>query len=80
MSSLQSKQDIQVFIGIVGYYWRFIIDFSNTAQPLFRLLKYKVPFIWSSDCKIVFDLLRKALNSAPVLAYPNFSLPFYYSG
>ena len=76
MTSPQSKRDIQVFLGMVGYYRQFIVDFSKTAQPLFHLLKNDSPFIWSSNCKIAFDLLRKALISAPVLAYPNFSLPF----
>ena len=76
MTSPQSKQDIQVFLGMVGNYRRFIVDFSKTAQPLVHLLKNEVPFIWSSNCKIALDLLRKALISAPVLAYPNFSLPF----
>ena len=36
MTSPQSKCDIQVFIGMVGYYWQFIVDFSKTAQPLFH--------------------------------------------
>ena len=76
MTSPQSKRDIQVFIGMVGYYQQFIVDFSKTAQPLFHLLKNEVPFIWSSNCKIAFDLLRKALIFAPFLAYPDFSLPF----
>ena len=76
MTRPQSKQDIQVFLRMVGYYHRFIVDFSKTAQPLLRLLKNEIPFIWLSNCKIAFDLLCKALISAPVLAYPDFSLPF----
>ena len=76
MSTPANKRDIQVFLGMVGYYRRFISDFSKIAQPLFHLLKHEVPFIWSNDCKVSFDLLRKALISAPVLAYPNFELPF----
>ena len=39
-------------------------------------VKNEVPFIWSPNCKIAFNLLHKALISAPVLAYPNLSLPF----
>ena len=74
MSTPANKRDIQVFLGMVGYYRRFISDFSKIAQPLFHLLKHEVPFIWSNDCKVLFNLLCKALISAPVLAYPNFEL------
>ena len=52
MSTPANKRDIQVFLGMVGYYRRFISDFSKIAQPLFHLLKHEVPFIWSNDFKV----------------------------
>ena len=72
MSTPANKRDIQVFLGMVSYQCRFISNFSKIAQPFFHFLKHKVPFIWSDDCKVLFDLLLKALISAPILAYPNF--------
>ena len=76
LSTPANKRDIQVFLGMVGYCRRFISDFSKIAQPLFHLLKHDVPFIWSNESKVSFELLCKALIYAPVLAYPNFELPF----
>ena len=60
--------------------WSATIDdlllISVRLLSFFSSFKNEVPFIWSSNCKFAFDLLRKALISAPVLAYPDFSLPF----
>ena len=46
MSVPVNKHNIQVFLGMIGYYWRFITDFSKIAQSFFHLLKNEVPFIW----------------------------------
>ena len=45
-------------------------------EPLNRLTSKNVKFSWDTDCQIFFDTLKKKL-SAPVLAYPNFELPFH---
>lgn len=46
------------------------------ARPLTDLLKKGTMFLWTKNCETAFQLLKKALVSAPVLALPNFSKPF----
>ena len=76
MKALESKCVIQVFVVMVGYYQRFIINFSNIAEPLFFLLQGSNLFLWTVDCEQVFLELKKALMSASVLNYLGFDKPF----
>ncbi|KAK3705767.1 hypothetical protein QZH41_000594, partial [Actinostola sp. cb2023] len=66
-------KELQRFLGLVGYYRRFVTEFSTTAEPLYRLCKKFTPFQWGSKEQMAFEELKKSLVSAPVLAYPNFS-------
>ena len=70
MASPSSKLHIQVFLGTVGYYRRFIKNFATIAEPLFYLLKGDNKFIWTDDCERAFEKLKETLVTAPVLAYP----------
>ena len=63
-------KQIQQFIGLCNYYRRFIYGFSDLASPITELTKKDVPFRWSEECQNAFDLLKQALCSAPILAYP----------
>ena len=76
MAPPSSVKDLQCFLGMVGYYRRFIESFANLAQPMFRLLKKDVEFIWDKDCQAGFESLKQALMESPVLAYPDFSKEF----
>lgn len=71
-----NKRDIQVFLGMIGYYRRFIPNFAQLGDPLFNLLRTDVDFFWSTACQKAFDALKHTLMCAPVLAYPNFDKPF----
>jgi hypothetical protein len=64
------------FLGLAGYYRRFIPDFSRIAKPMTELLKKDVKFVWSEKCDQAFHTLRKHLTSAPVLTQPDMSKPF----
>ena len=64
------------FLGMAGYYRKFCPNFSTIAEPLTRLLRKRVKFIWSPECEIAFQKLKAILDSSPVLAAPNFSKPF----
>ena len=69
----QTPRQVQVFLGTVNYYNRFIKDYSNTAKPLYALAsmrKRKHQFDWTPECEEAFNTLRTALISAPVMAYP----------
>ena len=61
---------IRSFLGLAGYYWRFVEGFSRMAMPLTRLLKKEVKFVWTKECQESFDKLKQVLTSTPVLALP----------
>jgi hypothetical protein len=67
---------LQRFLGMVGYYARFIQDFSRRAAPLHALKKKGVPFHWEDERQDAFDALKQALCEAPVLQPPDFSKDF----
>ena len=71
-----NPKQIKQFLGLAGYYRRFIESFSKIATPLNRLLQKDVPFVWSDECSAAFDALKEKLVTAPILAFPNFALPF----
>jgi hypothetical protein len=64
------------FLGLVGYYRKFICHFGLIAKPLTELLKKNTIYTWSPDADTAFNLLKQTLVSAPVLAIPDFSLAF----
>jgi hypothetical protein len=72
----KSVHQIRNFLGLAGYYRRFIPDFSRIAKPMTELLKKGVKFVWSEECDQAFHTLRKHLTSAPVLTQPDMSKPF----
>jgi hypothetical protein len=69
-------RQIRCFLGLAGYYRRFIPDFSRIAKPITELLKKEVKFVWSQKCEDAFHALRQHLTTAPVLAQPDSSKPF----
>lgn len=62
-------------MGLIGYYRQFVKDYSLKAAPLTALLK-KDAFTWNDDMQRAFDLLKEVMSATPVLALPNFDLPF----
>jgi hypothetical protein len=62
---------VRSFLGLAGYYRRFIPDFSNLVKPITSLLKNDTKFIWSSRCNEAFEQLKALLTTAPVLAQPD---------
>jgi len=63
------------FLGLTGYYRRFIRDYGKVAKPLTRLLK-KGCFCWNEESTKAMEALKKAITTAPVLKLPDFSQPF----
>ena len=70
------KTGIRSFLGLVGYYRRFISGFADISIPLHALTSPKVPFNWTEEAQEAFEKLKEALTTAPVLAFPDFELPF----
>jgi hypothetical protein len=71
-----SVHQVRSFLGLAGYYHRFIPDFSKIAKPMTEILKKEVKFCWDDECDKVFHTLRKLLTTAPVLAQPDSTQPF----
>ena len=67
---------IYSFLGYAGFYRCFIKDFSHIARPLTNLLAKDVPFEFDDACLKSFNILKKALISAPIIQPPDQSLPF----
>ena len=62
--------EIRSFLGLAGYYRRFVQGFSSIAAPLTKLTQKKAKFEWSSKCEESFQKLKTLLTSAPVLTLP----------
>jgi hypothetical protein len=67
---------IKSFIGMAGYYWRFIEGFYKIARPMTALLAKKVDFKWTPACQESFEMLKQKLTIAPVLVLPDVHKPF----
>ena len=71
-----SVHQIRSFLGLAGYYRRFIPDFSRIAKPMTELLKKGVKYNWDAKCDEAFHTLRAHLTIAPVLAQPDNNKPY----
>jgi hypothetical protein len=68
--------EIRSFLGLTGYYRRFIEGFSKLAKPMTALLEKNAKFIWSDKCQANFEELKRRLTTAPVLTLPDLSKSF----
>ncbi|WVZ93891.1 hypothetical protein U9M48_039843 [Paspalum notatum var. saurae] len=69
-------KEVRGFLGLAGYYRRFIESFSKIAKPMTSLLEKGVPFIWTKERQAAFDELKKRLTTAPVLTLPDLTKSF----
>ncbi|WVZ80610.1 hypothetical protein U9M48_028069, partial [Paspalum notatum var. saurae] len=72
----QTVTKIRSFLGLAGYYHRFIKDFSKIAKPMTALNQKNAKFAWSQKCEEAFGMLKTLLTSAPVLAQLDITKPF----
>nr|GFA76416.1 putative reverse transcriptase domain-containing protein [Tanacetum cinerariifolium] len=75
-ASPKSPTEIRQFLGLVGYYRRFIEGFSKIAKPMTKLTQKNVKFEWGDKQEVAFHLLKQKLYSAPILALPERSEDF----
>jgi len=74
--SPKSATEIRSFVGLAGYYRRFIEGFSKIVAPLTLLTRKDQPFTWTDKCEESFQELKRRLTSAPILVIPDVGKPF----
>ena len=72
----RSVTEIRSFLGLAGYYKRFIEGFSKIAKPMTELLEKGKTFEWTLKREASFQELKKRLTTAPVLTMPNMEKSF----
>ena len=70
-----SGRALRSFLGLAGFYRRFIRGYATIAAPLTKLVTAE-PFQWTDEARAAFTHLKQVLTSTPVLRLPDFSLPF----
>ena len=71
MKPPKTQKGVTEFLGMVGYYRKFIHRFADAARPLTKLTRKGINFKWSNDCQVGFDYIKHCLIKDPVLKYPN---------
>ena len=70
LPSPTNVKTVRQFLGHVGFYRRFIVDFSKIAKPLYNLLEKDAKFMWNADCQKSFEELKPYLTTTPIVRPP----------
>ena len=73
---LRNPKEVKQFLGLIGYYRKFVPRFSDLARPLNALTQKNTTFEWTQICQESFDLLKTSLMTEPILTYPDLNLPY----
>ena len=71
MNPPTTPKQVRTFLGLVGYYRKFIKGFAKVAKPLTLLTRQQVKFEWTPNLQTAFEHLKNAIVQAPILHYPN---------
>ena len=66
----RSVTEVRSFLGLAGYYRRFVRNFSIITSPMTKLLRKDVRYRWTPECQQSFEILKEKLTTAPVLTLP----------
>ena len=76
MQPPKTPKEIKQFLGLIGYYRKFVLRFSDLARPLIALTRKDVEFEWTPKYQESFELLKTSLMTDPILTYPDPNLPY----
>ena len=76
MPAPTTPKEIKQFLGLVGYYRKFIPRFADIARLMTNLTKQDVSFEWTLQCQASFEMLKDALITSPILKYPDPNKPY----
>ena len=71
-----TPKEVRQFLGLVGYYRKFVPKFADIARPLTNLTKLDIPYEWTNRCQEAFEFLKEMLLKEPILKYPDPSKPY----
>ena len=72
----KTPKEVKQFLGLIGYYHKFVPRFSDLARPLNALTRKNLSFEWTPVCQESFELLKTSLKTEPILTYPDPNLPY----
>ena len=72
----QTVTEVRSFLGLVGYYRRFVEGFSKMVSPLTQLTRKDQPFSWTDECEVCFEDMKRRLTTAPILVIPDTTKTF----
>ena len=72
----KTAKEVKQFLGLIGYYRKFVPRFSDLAKPLNMLTRKNIPFEWTPICQESFELLKSCLMTEPILRYLDPDYPY----
>ncbi|GFY18892.1 retrovirus-related Pol polyprotein from transposon 297 [Trichonephila clavipes] len=76
MKPPKNNREVSKFLGMTGWYQKFIPRYADICEPLYQLKKKGAKFNWSGEAQDSFDQIKRTLTEAPILQLPNFSEQF----
>ena len=76
MPTPKDAKEIKRFLGLPGYYRKFVPRFVDISRPLTQLTKKEMKFVWTPECQKSFELLKSFLCGEPILKYADTSKPY----
>ena len=71
MPAPKNPKEVKQFLGLVGYYRKFVPRFADISRVLTHLTKKDIEFKWTPECENSFQILKEFLPQAPILKYPD---------
>ena len=71
MPAPKTPKEVKQFLGLVGYYRKFVPRFADISRVLTHLTKKDVEFKWTAECENCFQILKRTLQESPILRYPD---------